>query len=609
MVACVGCRQPASYRVEADRVATEIIRNKQKQALGKSEPFTIEPPANALRRRLLLGQRLPYAGNASLGTGSLPRPEHWPEKEYPPLREGATASAAPAADNETLKLTLMDALQVAAANSRDYQSQKEDVFRAALDLDLESDEFRSTFAGALESVTSADLSGSSAVVGVESGASLDWSRRLQSGAELTAGIALDLVKLLTQSRESSLGVLMDATISIPLMRGAGRHIVAEPMTQAERDVIYAVHTFERYKKTLAVRVASGYLSVLQQLDQVRNAEDNYRRVIAGARRARRLQDAGELDDIQVGQARQEELRGRDRWISAQQSYARSLDSFRITLGLPPDARVDLDRKELDRLAETARAVLAKTSDEAPAGPRRAEAEAEAVPADAKIELVPPSREGGGALEMEPDKAVRIALARRLDLRTAQGRVYDSQRGVIVAADALRAGVELEGAGGFGESRSLGSADQSNARIRPEKGSYGLGVLLELPFERTAERNTYRESYISLERAVRSAQELEDEIKLEVRDALRKLLRSREGFRIQAQAVKLAERRVTGTQLFLEAGRAQIRDVLEAQEALVSAQNELTAALVDYRVAELELQRDMSVLEVNEKGLWREYKPE
>ena len=49
-----------------------------------------------------------------------------------------------------------------------------------------------------------------------------------------------------------------------------------------------------------------------------------------------------------------------------------------------------------------------------------------------------------------------------------------------------------------------------------------------------------------------------------------------------------------------------RDVLEAQESLLSAQNSLTAALVSYRIAELELQRDMGVLEVDWKGNWREY---
>ena len=75
---------------------------------------------------------------------------------------------------------------------------------------------------------------------------------------------------------------------------------------------------------------------------------------------------------------------------------------------------------------------------------------------------------------------------------------------------------------------------------------------------------------------------------------------------QARAVTIAERRVRSTDLLLQAGRAEIRDLLESQEALLNAQNALASALVGYRVAELELQRDLGVLEVDEKGLWKEY---
>jgi outer membrane protein TolC len=62
-------------------------------------------------------------------------------------------------------------------------------------------------------------------------------------------------------------------------------------------------------------------------------------------------------------------------------------------------------------------------------------------------------------------------------------------------------------------------------------------------------------------------------------------------------------------MLLEAGRVQIRDILEAQEALLSAQNALTAAVINYRITELELQRDMGLLKVDEKGLWQEFDPE
>jgi hypothetical protein len=37
-------------------------------------------------------------------------------------------------------------------------------------------------------------------------------------------------------------------VSIPLLRRAGWQIVTEPLTQAERDVIYEIWDFERYKR-------------------------------------------------------------------------------------------------------------------------------------------------------------------------------------------------------------------------------------------------------------------------------------------------------------------------------------------------------------------------
>ena len=72
---------------------------------------------------------------------------------------------------------------------------------------------------------------------------------------------------------------------------------------------------------------------------------------------------------------------------------------------------------------------------------------------------------------------------------------------------------------------------------------------------------------------------------------------------------VARRRVDSTDLFLQAGRAEIRDVLFAQESLVSAKNAVTAALVNYRVAELQLQRDLGLLRVGGSGIWAEYEPE
>jgi outer membrane protein TolC len=127
----------------------------------------------------------------------------------------------------------------------------------------------------------------------------------------------------------------------------------------------------------------------------------------------------------------------------------------------------------------------------------------------------------------------------------------------------------------------------------------------LPFERTTEAVAYRLSYVALESAVRQMQALEDAIKLAVLNRLRELREARESLRIQSISVDLARRRVRGANLNLEAGRVEIRDLLEAQEDLLSAQNGQTAAAVDFRVAQLALQRDLGVLQVDTRGLWRE----
>jgi outer membrane protein TolC len=188
-------------------------------------------------------------------------------------------------------------------------------------------------------------------------------------------------------------------------------------------------------------------------------------------------------------------------------------------------------------------------------------------------------------------------------------VQDAQRQVVVRADALRAELTLLGSADLGNGRSLSSATSTDASLTAREGLYSALLTLDLPIERTAERNAYRNSLIDLEQAVRQVQGLEDKIKLSVRNLLRDLLESRESLKIQAQAVAVAEKRVRSSALFIEADLAEIRDLLEAQDALLSAQNALTRAVISYRLAELNLQRDIGVLQVNEQGLWREFTPE
>lgn len=610
-MACVllsACRSPKHYRGHADDVAYDIVDAKQREAFGEGEPFTVEQAAATLRDRLLIDQNLPTSGPASMGVDQLEPIKHWPSREnyLDADREGRPASEdSGVRQQEALAIDLNEALQIAARNNRDYQSRKESVFRSALALDLERDEFRGVFSLPTEGDLVSDGLGSDAIAYSGVSAVGGVGQRLKNGTQLTGQIAVDLAQLLTQQGGSSLGLLTDVSVQVPLLRGAGRWVVTEPLTQAERNTLYAIYGFERFKRTFAVDVASRYLGVLRQLDQVDNAEENYRRTVTSSRRAQALAKEGRLPEIQVDQALQDELRARSGWISSQQDYASSLDSLKNLLGLPTDALITLDRQTLERLASAVREVLPALNSSETEG----YVVAEVPSADAPIVLAAPSREDRGPLEMDSEQAILLALEHRLDLRVAEGGVYDSMRAVAVAANGFLPELTIGGGASSGSRRGPSSALSNDAQVSFDRVNYNALLRFDLPLERTAERNNYRSQLISLERSVRDVQELEDSIKLDVRSQLRDMLESRESLRIQAQAVALAQRRVDSTSLLLKLGRAEIRDVLEAQEALLSAQNALTSALVNYRVSELQLQANLGLLEVDETGLWKEYRPE
>ena len=598
-----GCN-PAQYHKDMDETAAKIISQKQLEATGKTSPFSIERPSDILRRKLLIDQNLPISGQASLGTDKLTPIKHWPEKDYPAVTTGGNVAEINEV-NKPLTISLIQALQIGARNSFDYQKQKETVFQSALDLELERYAFRNIFIGQVQNLLRTDTRGDRTVSDTVTSGSIGVSRQFESGAKLSTALAIDLANLLTLGGASSVGLAGDASISIPLLRGSGSYIVAEPLTQAERNTIYAIWNFEKYKKDFAVNTASQYLSVLRQLDSIKNNEADYRSRIASAKRSRRLADAGRIQEIEVDQAVQNELSSRQRWIAATQSYKKQLDAFKTFIGLPPDAAIELEPNELTALAES----MGKLIGESRIVDELLDVNQSSGDYNDLIKIAEPDYENAGPYEMQETVAIKLAFENRYDLKVADGGAYDAQRAVVVAADALRAELTFLGSAQIGSRRNtVAGATSDNSRFVADKGLFSSLITLDLPFDRTQESVDYRNSIIGLEQAVRNVQTTEDTTKTEVRNTLRDLLEARENMYIQAKAVYVAQKRVKSVNMFLEAGRAQIRDLLDAQDALLLSQNLLTAAVVNYRVAELAIQRDTGVLQVDEKGLWQEYSP-
>jgi outer membrane protein TolC len=465
--------------------------------------------------------------------------------------------------NAVLTLSLTDALSVAARNDRRYQKLKEEVFFRALDLDYQQYQFETSFSGQLLAL----LAGDPGVERASGQAAAGFQRTLANGTDLAGRLALDVVSLLRDDWRSA-AVSGDLSVTVPLLRGSGRDIVLEPLTQAERNLIYAIRTFEGYRQSYAVAVASSYYRVLELQQRYRNARESERRLKENSQRAEMMFTAGRMQRIQVDQARTDLLKAGESVIISRKSYGAQLDAFKVAIGLPPEGLVEPDQAELTRLEGLMEQVAKSSTNAVAAFPDEAE-------------------------------ACRIALQERHDVFVTRGQLEDTARGVKVAADALRADVALSG--GFEAGRKRVTGDD---RFEGEE-AWTAGVTAGFPWDRRRERNAFRKQLIALEQAKRSVEEQEDTVKLAVRSGLRNLTAARASYENQVESMRVALLRVESNDLYLQSGRSSMRDVLEAESAMLAARNAFCSALIQWWVSDLELRRDMGVLEISEAGMWRQ----
>jgi outer membrane protein TolC len=463
-------------------------------------------------------------------------------------------------------ITLLRAVGIAIQSNRDYQTQKENLYLTALALTLERHKYVPQLSNLFEgdftrfqtqtTVNKVVRKTNERQLNQSGNVGVDWL--LADGGRISANIASDWMRFLTGDPRESLASLLTGSIDQPLLRGAGRWIVQENLTQAERSTLYQIRSFNRYRKTFLVSVVSDYYRVLQAENAVENAKNNYDMLILTAERVGALYDAGRLPQLQVDQAEQDKLSAWDNLIRSQETYENQIDAFKLKLGISVDAEIQLDREDLAAL----------------------------------------EKKGTFKPSYTLKEAVEVASSNRLDLANLKDGVEDSERKVNVAENAflpdfnLVAGMNVSSP----EKMRYGSIEFNG-------GTYNAGYRLNLPLERKAERNAYRQALISQLRQERNYEQGIDQIVLEVRTSYRFLEETAKVYEIQQKSLDLANKRVESTTMLLDAGRAITRDLLESQSALLSAQNAKTSALVSHTIAMLAFFRDIEMLQVQPDGYW------
>ncbi|MGB2862889.1 MAG: TolC family protein [Sedimentisphaerales bacterium] len=450
-------------------------------------------------------------------------------------------------------LSLAQAVAIGTAHNRDYQTQKELLYTMALDLRLTRHIFETQYFGGFSGGYAADSNDKD--MGLEG--NLGFNRLLATGTFISAKISHAWLDVLSGNMQGGMASILSATVTQPLLRGSDRKVVLENLTQAERNTLYQVRFFNRFRKTFVVSIITQYYQVLELYNLTRIAEANYNTITWLYERVEKLTNAGRLPMLELDRMHQEKLKARDIYVQAVKDYGSLLDLFKITLGVPTTTEIRLDESNLETL---------KTA-------------------------------GMHYPDFDEGEAVETALYQRFDITNSADAVIDAQRKVFVAADALRADLSIIG------TTNAALQQQGGRQTMQAADDYTLDFELSLPFDRVVEQNVYRKALITLNQRQREYELAADTVKMEIRQAYRDLKEATERYKLQSEGLSLAQERFKKTFLLMQYARVSSRRVLDAQNDLYDAQSEATDALVDYAVAMLNFYRDTGSLQVLPDGMW------
>lgn len=272
------------------------------------------------------------------------------------------------------RLALEDIVDLSLLNSREYQARKEQLYVTALRLSLDRFAYDLKFTtggnrtspewthNRVRGVTENQLN-------VPTTSTVD--KTMVTAGELVGRFANRVV--LTFNGPNGFAADIGSDLLLDLSQTVfQRDVRFENLTQGERDVVYAARDFLRFRKEFFVGLADQYYDLLTTYRQVEIASQDYFTLVRAFDEANEEARRGFRSQVEVDQVEQNVLAAGRSLITICNTVERSLDSLKLSIGLPTETPINLDLTELKRL--TLRDELAVSAESIIRVRRRMEAE-------------------------------------------------------------------------------------------------------------------------------------------------------------------------------------------------------------------------------------------
>lgn len=339
----------------------EVRLDKTKEEEKKIEIKLEEQPAGT--------ERLPPPKVDSEATS---KPE---EKKDETLPSYSQALAGP---RKPFLIKVEQAVELGLINSREFQDRREDLFLTALPVTFERFGFAAQWLYTQEAIRERigrNFAGGPSNRWALNG-STGFNKLFSTGALLLFRFANQTVIELTgkDRRHTTSVSTINLDLVQPLLREGGKAVTLEPLTQAERNLLYEIRSYARFRKEFFVALAAGgdifstrfgairlpasgsavtegYLPTLLRAAQLNNERANADALQKYLRQLDALKEGGDIAQINVDQVEQNLLDSRALIIQQEALLRDGLDRFKLQLGIPVNVEIELDESPVRPLEQ------------------------------------------------------------------------------------------------------------------------------------------------------------------------------------------------------------------------------------------------------------------
>lgn len=333
------------------------------------------------------------------------------------------------------------------------------------------------------------------------------------------------------------------SLNIPLLRGFGRKANLDAADRSE----FAVRTGERSlyltQNNVVLDTVSAVYDIIRQKEMIRIFESQIRKLKAHAKTARIREKVGLATPLDVYRAEIRLKDVEDSLTLARESFRNGEDRLKLILAMPVEKLIEVS----------------------------APLESEKV----RIPL---------------NKAVAIALDRRVELKQAEDEVWEARRRSEVAKHNILPQLDLA----FDYGRHS-SSEHFRGATDLNEDRWSIRLVSNTDVARTYEKTAFRQSLISIKTARLNLEAKQAEIQREVRRQLEAMIKAEERLRIRKEQIKQARGKLALAKIKFNHAMADNSDIIEAETEIRNAKVSLLSVNIEYIVGTYQLRAVLGTL--------------